>query len=186
MSPKPPYRADHVGSLLRPDKLKQARARHTDDVLGDAELKSLEDELITDAVRKQEEAGLEVVTDGEFRRSWWHFDFLDGLDGVGIGDAEHGISFQGAQTPAKSIFVSGKVGFSDHYMIDHFRFLREVATVTPKMTIPAPSVLHFRSGRAGIDAAVYPVLEPFFADTAEAYRQAITALIRRRMSLFAD
>ena len=176
MSPKLPYRADHVGSLLRPDKLKQARARHTDDVLGDAELKSLEDELITDAVRKQEEAGLEVVTDGEFRRSWWHFDFLDGLDGVGIGDAEHGISFQGAQTPAKSIFVSGKVGFSDHYMIDHFRFLREVATVTPKMTIPAPSVLHFRSGRAGIDAAVYPVLEPFFADTAEAYRQAITAL----------
>lgn len=176
MNARLPYRADHVGSLLRPKRLKHARAQHAEGAIDDAELKSIEDELITDAVHKQEETGLEVVTDGEFRRSWWHFDFLGGLDGVEVRDADHGISFQGAQTPRKGIFVSGKVGFSDHYMIEHFRFLREVATATPKMTIPAPSVLHFRAGRRSIDSSVYPDLDAFFADTAEAYRHTIAAL----------
>ena len=127
-------------------------------------------------MRRQEDAGFEVVTDGEFRRSWWHFDFLGGLDGVEVREAEHGISFQGAQTPRKGLTVSGKVGFTDHFMIDHFRYLHEIATATPKMTIPAPSVLHYRSGRRAIDPEVYPDLEAFFADTAEAYRQAIAAL----------
>ncbi len=168
-----PFRADEVGSLLRPAELKTARAEHSGGGISDDELKSVEDACIREVVRKQEAVGLRAVTDGEFRRSWWHFDFLTGLNGVEWSVGEKTIQFHGVETKAESIAVTGKVGFTDHPMLDHFRFLKDVATVTPKMTIPSPSVLHFRGGREAISKEVYPDLDAFYADTAEAYRKAV-------------
>ena len=175
MASRAPFRADEVGSLLRPGELKQARAERAEGKIGAEELRDVEDRAIRNVVRKQENVGLKAVTDGEFRRAWWHFDFLGGLQGVEVVDAEHGIQFQGVQTKAQTLKVSGKVGFSGHPMLDHFRFLKEVATVTPKMTIPSPSVLHFRGGRKAIDQKAYPDMDGFYADTAEAYRKAVDA-----------
>ena len=175
MATSAPFRADEVGSLLRPPELKAARAAHEDGKLDDAGLKVIEDRLIADAVKHQERVGLKAVTDGEFRRAWWHFDFLAGLDGVDMVKAK-AIQFHGVETKSESIAVTGKVGFpADHPMLDHFRYLASIATVTPKMTIPSPSVLHFRGGRAGISKEAYPDLDQFFADTADAYRQAVQA-----------
>ncbi len=174
MDARPPFRADQVGSLLRPEELKQARAARAEGRIGAEALHEIEDRLIREVVRKQESVGLEAVTDGEFRRAWWHFDFLAGLDGVELVEGE-AIQFEGVQTKAESIAVTGRIGFSGHPMLDHFRFLREVASVVPKMTIPSPSVLHFRTGRRGISSEVYPDLEAFFADSAEAYREAVRA-----------
>jgi 5-methyltetrahydropteroyltriglutamate--homocysteine methyltransferase len=175
MTTRPPFRADEVGSLLRPDELKAARAARAEGRSGADELLAVEDRCIRDVVRKQEQVGLKAVTDGEFRRAWWHFDFLGGLEGLDVVEAEHGIQFQGVETKAQTLRVSGKVGFDGHPMLDHFRFLKEVATVTPKMTIPSPSVLHFRGGRAAIDKSVYPDMDSFYADTADAYRKAVRA-----------
>lgn len=169
-----PYRADQVGSLLRPERLKAARAQHEKGEIDDSGLKTVEDECIRDAVKKQEAVGLKAVTDGEFRRAWWHFDFLAGLDGVAW-LFEQSSHFQGVETRAENVHVTGKVDFTDHYMLDHFRFLQEATTVTPKMTIPCPSVLHFRCGRAGISKQVYPDLDTFYADCAQAYKKAVRA-----------
>jgi 5-methyltetrahydropteroyltriglutamate--homocysteine methyltransferase len=173
--PHPPFRADQVGSLLRTAPLKDARARRARGELTPAQLSEVEDHEIERLVAKQEEVGLRGVTDGEFRRSWWHFDFLKGLDGVEGYQASQGIQFQGVQTRAEGIKVTGKVGFSGHPMLEHFRFLKAHTRVVPKMTIPSPSVLHFRGGRDGISTAAYPDLEAFFDDTAQAYRQAVRA-----------
>lgn len=170
-----PYRADQVGSLLRPDKLKQARADFAENKIDKEELKRIEDDCIREVVEKQEKVGLRAVTDGEFRRAWWHFDFLAELDGVELVRGEKSIQFHGIQTKSESIAVNDKVGFSDHPMLDHFRYLASVATVTPKMTIPAPSVLHFRGGRASISKDVYPDMDNFFSDTAAAYQKAVSA-----------
>ena len=175
MTSRAPYRADEVGSLLRPPALKEARAAFAEERIDAAALREVEDREIRSVVRKQEEIGLKAVTDGEFRRSWWHFDFLGALQGVEIVEAEHGIQFQGVQTKAQTLKISGKVGFDGHPMLEHFRFLKSVATVTPKMTIPSPSVLHFRGGRKAISYDVYPGMDAFFADTAEAYRKAVQA-----------
>jgi 5-methyltetrahydropteroyltriglutamate--homocysteine methyltransferase len=175
MASRAPFRADEVGSLLRPPQLKEARAAKAEGRIGAAELRAVEDRCIRDVVRKQEEVGLKAVTDGEFRRAWWHFDFLGGLQGVEVVEADHGIQFQGVQTKAQTLRVSGKVAFNGHFMLDHFRFLKEVAKVTPKMTIPSPSVLHFRGGRQAIGKDVYPDMDSFYADTAEAYRDAVRA-----------
>jgi 5-methyltetrahydropteroyltriglutamate--homocysteine methyltransferase len=171
----PPFRADHVGSLLRPAALKEARTkRQKGEIAADA-LKAIEDREIEAVIRKQEEAGLQCATDGEFRRSWWHFDFFKGLDGVTPFTAEHGIKFAGVETKAEGIKVTSRVGFSGHPMLDHFGFLKSHARVTPKMTIPAPSTFHFRQGRALISREVYPDLDGYFADVAAAYRKAIRA-----------
>jgi 5-methyltetrahydropteroyltriglutamate--homocysteine methyltransferase len=169
-----PYRADQVGSLLRPERLRTARAQHEKGEIHASALKAVEDDCIRDAVKKQEAVGLHAVTDGEFRRAWWHFDFLAGLEGVEwvAGQSSH---FQGVQTRPENIHVTGKVDFTGHYMLDHFRFLKDVATVTPKMTIPAPSVLHFRCGRSGISQEAYPDLDSFYADVAQAYKKAVHA-----------
>jgi 5-methyltetrahydropteroyltriglutamate--homocysteine methyltransferase len=175
MTTRPPFRADEVGSLLRPDELKAARAARAEGRIGADELRAVEDGCIREVVRKQEQVGLKAVTDGEFRRAWWHFDFLGGLAGVDVVEAEHGIQFRGVETKAQTLRVSDKVDFDGHPMLDHFRFLKEVATVTPKMTIPSPSVLHFRGGRSAIDKSVYPNMDSFYADTAEAYRKAVRA-----------
>jgi len=171
----PPFRADQVGSLLRTGPLKEARARRQRGEISAAELRAVEDREIEQLIREQEAIGLEAVTDGEFRRSWWHFDFLKGLDGVEGYTTDQGIQFQGVQTRAEGIRVTGKVGFSGHPMLEHFRFLKAHARVVPKMTIPSPSVLHFRGGRSGISREVYPDLDAFFDDLTRAYAQAVRA-----------
>ncbi|HEX2653073.1 MAG TPA: cobalamin-independent methionine synthase II family protein [Xanthobacteraceae bacterium] len=172
---RPPFRADHVGSLLRSAALKDARAKRERGEITAEALKKVEDQEIIKIIKKQEEVGLELATDGEYRRAWWHFDFLAALDGVELYSAGQGIQFQGVQTKAEGLRVTGKVGFSNHPMLEHFRFLKEHTNVVPKMTIPSPSVLHFRGGRKGISKDVYPDLDNFFADLAEAYRKAIKA-----------
>ncbi|HEY3916744.1 MAG TPA: 5-methyltetrahydropteroyltriglutamate--homocysteine S-methyltransferase [Stellaceae bacterium] len=171
----PPFRADHVGSLLRPAALKEARAKHQKGEMGADALTAIEDREIERIIAKQQDIGLQCATDGEFRRSWWHFDFFRGLDGVTPFVTDHGIKFAGVETKAEGIKITGKVGFSGHPMLDHFRFLKAHTRVTPKMCIPAPSTFHFRQGRALISREVYPDIEPFFTDLAAAYRKAIRA-----------
>ena len=153
---KPPFRADHVGSFLRPAALKEARAKHEKGAITAAELKAVADREIEKVIKRQEELGLQLATDGEFRRSWWHFDFLGMLDGVEIYEAEQGIQFRGVQTKAQGLRIVGKVGFSDHPMLAHFKFLKAHSKVTPKMTIPAPSVMHFRLEPGAVAKSAYP------------------------------
>src|SRR5438128_3986541 len=172
---KPPFRADHVGSFLRPAALKEARAKREKGAITAAELKAVEDREIEKIVKKQEELGLQLATDGEFRRSWWHFDFLGMLDGVEVYETEQGIQFGGVQTKAQGLRIVGKVAFSDHPMLAHFKFLKANAKVMPKMTIPAPPVLHFRLPKDGINKSVYPDLDQFFHDLGNAYKQAVKA-----------
>ena len=172
---KPPFRADHVGSLLRPAALKEARTRHAKGEIGAAELKAVEDREIAAVIRKQEAVGLKLATDGEFRRSWWQFDFYKGLGGAELYSTGRGIVFAGVETKAESVRIVGKVGFSGHPHLDHFRFLADHTKVVPKMTIPAPSTLHFRQGRQSISRQVYPDLDSYFEDVAVAYRKAIRA-----------
>ncbi len=171
----PPFRADHVGSLLRPTALKDARAGHAKREISAGALKEVEDREIEKVIRKQEEVGLRLATDGEFRRSWWHFDFYKGLDGVEKYQTGQGIHFAGVDTKAESVHVVGKVGFSSHPHVEHFRFLKAHTRVTPKMTIPAPSTFHFRQGRQSISKEIYPDLDAYFDDVAIAYQKAIRA-----------
>jgi 5-methyltetrahydropteroyltriglutamate--homocysteine methyltransferase len=172
---KPPFRADHVGSLLRPATLKEARARRAKGELAAADLTAIEDREIARIVRKQEEIGLQSVTDGEFRRSWWHLDFLWGLDGVERYAMERGMAFAGMQTRAEGARVVGTLGFSGHPMLEHFRFIKARTSHTPKMTIPAPSALYGRVGRDAISSTAYPTLDQFFIDLGVAYREAVRA-----------
>ena len=171
----PPFRADHVGSLLRPQALKEARALHAKGDLHASALAEIEDREIEKVVKKQEEIGLQLATDGEFRRSWWHFDFYRGLEGVEFYQSGEGIHFAGVDTKPESVRVIGKVDFGKHIHLDHFKFLKAHARVTPKMTIPAPSTLHFRQGRQSISKDVYPDIESYFDDVAVAYQKAIRA-----------
>ena len=172
---KPPFRADHVGSLLRTAALKEARAKHASGAITDAGLAAVEDREIETVVRKQEAIGLKLATDGEFRRSWWHFDFYKGLDGVEMFDTGRGIVFAGVETKAEAIRIVGKLGFSGHKHLEHFRFLKAHTKVMPKMTIPAPSTMHFRQGRQNISRQAYPDMDVFFDDLASTYQQAIRA-----------
>jgi 5-methyltetrahydropteroyltriglutamate--homocysteine methyltransferase len=171
----PPFRADHVGSLLRPAALKEARAKRASGAISAAELAAVEDREIGRILRKQDDIGLQLVTDGEFRRSWWHLDFLWGLDGVERYVMEQGVAFAGVHTRPEGARVMGKVGFSRHPMLDHFRFVKARTSRTPKMTIPAPSALYGRTGREAVSRAVYPDLDAFFADVGAAYRKAVRA-----------
>src|SRR5215204_1209212 len=151
----PPYRADHVGSFLRPAALKNARAKREKGDITAAQLEEVEDREIRNVIAQQEKVGLKLASDGEFRRSWWHFDFYGMLDNVEIYELDHGIQFQGIQTKAQSIRVKGKLGFSNHPMLEHFKFLKQHCRVTPKMTIPSPTVLHFRLESGAVDTSVY-------------------------------
>jgi 5-methyltetrahydropteroyltriglutamate--homocysteine methyltransferase len=172
----PPFRADHVGSLLRSEKLKQARARYQEGSLTAEGLKEVEDREIETIISRQVELGLQAVTDGEYRRSWWHFDFLWKFSGCERVVDEHGISFRGATTTSHGIRVGGKLDFpGDHPMLAHFKFLREHTRGVAKMTIPSPAMLYVRTGRRLIDEAVYPELDGFFDDLAKAYRKAVRA-----------
>lgn len=162
-----PYRADVVGSFLRPDAIKQARLKFASGEIDAGQLRAVEDEAIRHVVEQQCACGLHVVTDGEFRRAWWHFDFFDGLQGVERYDSQQGIQFNGVQTKAHGVRVTGKLGFGDHPMLEDFRYLKSISgNAQPKMTIPSPSVLHFRGGRKDIDATVYPDLKDYFDDLA--------------------
>ena len=171
---KPPFRADHVGSLLRTAPLRDARAKRAKGEITPAALKEVEDREIQKIIAKQAEVGLNAITDGEFRRSWWHLDFLAGLDGVEWYEMEQGIGFQGTQTRAQGVRVVGKVGLSGvHPMVEHFKFVAAHTDRTPKMTIPAPSALYGRSGSGPISRQAYPSIDNFFADLGAAYRKAV-------------
>jgi 5-methyltetrahydropteroyltriglutamate--homocysteine methyltransferase len=172
---RPPFRADHVGSLLRPSALKEAREKRAKGEMSAADLATIEDREIERVIRKQEEVGLRSVTDGEFRRSWWHLDFLWDLDGVERHVMDQGIAFAGVQTRAEGARVIGKLGFSAHPMINHFKFVAAHTQRAPKITIPAPSALYGRVGRGPISTTVYPDLDQFFADLGAAYRKAVRA-----------
>lgn len=171
-----PFRADIVGSFLRPDAIKQARQQFAQGEISADQLRHVENEEIRQVVEQQCACGLHVVTDGEFRRAWWHFDFFAGLEGVELFEAEQGIQFNGVQTKAHGVRVTGKVSFKDHPMLEDFRYLKSISgDAQPKMTIPSPSVLHFRGGRKVIDATVYPELDAYFDDLATTWRDAIRA-----------
>jgi 5-methyltetrahydropteroyltriglutamate--homocysteine methyltransferase len=172
---KPPFRADHVGSILRSAPLKEARAQREKGEITSAQLKEIEDREIAKVVRKQEEVGLQLATDGEYRRAWWHFDFFSMLDGVELYELDHGIQFHGVQTKAQSIRIKDKLGFSSHPMLDHFKFLKSQARNVPKMTIPSPSVLHFRLEPDAVDTKIYADRDAIFDDLAKTYQQAIKA-----------
>ena len=171
----PPFRADHVGSLLRPAALKEARERRVKGEITAAALRAVEDREIEGVIKKQEAVGLQSITDGEFRRSWWHLDFLWGLDGVERHVMETGIAFAGVTTRNEGLRVTGELDFSGHPMLDHFKFLEAQTTRTPKMTIPAPSAIYGRPVPTPIDRTVYPRLDAFFEDLGRAYRKAVRA-----------
>jgi 5-methyltetrahydropteroyltriglutamate--homocysteine methyltransferase len=173
--PPPPFRADHVGSFLRPKNLAEARAKFAKKEITAAQLREIEDGEIKNVIARQEAVGLKLATDGEFRRSWWHFDFFGMLDGVDIVDSDHGIQFTGVVTKARAVQVTGKIGFSNHPMIEHFKFLKANTKVTPKMTIPSPSVMHFRLDPDAVDKSAYASRDDIFADLGKAYQRAVKA-----------
>ena len=176
---KPPYRADIVGSFLRPEALKVARKVHHDDGrMAAEELAEIEDQAILDVIRMQENAGLLAVTDGEFRRSWWHFDFMGMLDGLDIVERENGgIQFHGVTTKANMPVISERLDFpSDHPMLEHYRFVASNTKVTPKISIPGPSAIHFRTAPDDIHVKAYTEdREVYFADLTRTYKKAVDA-----------
>ena len=172
----PPFRADHVGSLLRPKVLREARAKWKAGTLPHDALRGVEDKCIAGAITRQEEIGLRAATDGEYRRAYWHYDFVAGLDGIEIYEPEQKIQFKGNVPLQHMLRVNGRIGWTKPTMIDHYRFLAgHVRSAVAKQTIPSPSVVHFRGGRGAIDRVAYPTLDGFFADLGEAYRKAVTA-----------
>jgi 5-methyltetrahydropteroyltriglutamate--homocysteine methyltransferase len=178
---RPPFRADHVGSLLRPPALKRAREEHAQGRIDAAELRAVEDDAVRDAVRMQEELGFKAATDGEFRRGSWHMDFIYRLGGIVESDEHMHARFRNEQgsiefTPAIAR-VSGKVRLKETIFGDDYRALAAMTTTAiPKQTIPSPSMLHYRRGRSAIDETVYPDLDEFWADVAAAYREEIGRL----------
>jgi 5-methyltetrahydropteroyltriglutamate--homocysteine methyltransferase len=177
----PPFRADHVGSLLRPQRLLQARDDYESGRIDAAELREIEDESIRDAVRMQEQVGLESATDGEFRRASWHMDFIYQLDGIEKEAGHIAVKFYNEDgeiefTPA-ALHVGGKLGVSETIFGDHFRFLQDTVTKSlPKLTIPSPSMVHYRGGKAAIDPDVYPEMDAFWADLTAAYAEEVRRL----------
>jgi 5-methyltetrahydropteroyltriglutamate--homocysteine methyltransferase len=171
---RPPFHADQVGSLLRPAELRDARAKAKAGQLAAAELRAIEDACIARAVKKQEEIGLQAITDGEFRRDYWHLDFLRELDGIELVPVT-GMTFKAEDVPPMAS-VTGKVACSRPIMVEHFKYLKSVTRRTAKFTIPSPGTAHMRGGRNAISRTVYPDLEEFWADIGAAYRQAIKHL----------
>jgi 5-methyltetrahydropteroyltriglutamate--homocysteine methyltransferase len=173
---KPPFRADQVGSLLRPAELAEARAKAKRGELDAAGLRAVEDCCIRAAIEKQESIGLQAVTDGEFRRDWWHVDVLAGFDGVEGYVAPLVVGFKDTEEQPPMIRVTGKVKRTKPIFVDSFRYMRSVAKHTAKQTIPAPAMLHLRPGRSGISKAAYPDLAEFWKDVGAAYRAEIKDL----------
>src|ERR1700736_3808787 len=177
----PPFRADHVGSLLRPPRLLQARDDFAAGRISAADLRAVEDQEIPAAVRMQEEVGLQSATDGEFRRASWHMDFIYALGGISKARGNMAVKFRNAAeeiefTPA-SIRVDGKIRIDDTIFADAFTYLTSHApTAVPKLTIPSPNMVHYRGGPASVDPAVYPDMEEFWADLAAAYADEVARL----------
>jgi 5-methyltetrahydropteroyltriglutamate--homocysteine methyltransferase len=169
----PPFRADQVGSLLRPAALKQAREQFAKGEIDAAALKAVEDREIERVIKKQEEVGLQAVTDGEFRRSWWHLDFLWGLDGAEKHVMDTGVAFAAVTTRNEGVKVTGKLGSAHHPMIEHFKFVAAHTKRVPKITIPAPSAIYGRPMRTPVDQNVYPRMDAFFDDLGQAYKKAV-------------
>lgn len=176
---KPPFRADHVGSLLRPPALREARAARAEGRITPEALRETEDRCILDAIAQQKAIGLRAVTDGEYRRSFWHFDFLAKLGGVEMYESDQGIQFKGGQTKAYGLKVTGPIRYATHPFVQDFSFVAANAgDAVPKQTIPSPSVLHFRGGRRAVDTHTYPDMDGFFADLAGAYADAVADFAR--------
>jgi 5-methyltetrahydropteroyltriglutamate--homocysteine methyltransferase len=178
---KPPFRADHVGSLLRPPELKEAREKRKQGKMSSGDLKQIEDRSIRKAVAMQEAAGLQSVTDGEFRRAFWHVDFLTGFEGIVATQGQYALKFHGeggAESETRSMMVvNSKVKRTRPVAVEHFRFLKENTKRTAKLCIPAPTYLHMRGGRKVVNAAAYPDVEEFWSDIARAYREEIRDLV---------
>jgi 5-methyltetrahydropteroyltriglutamate--homocysteine methyltransferase len=171
---QPPFRADHVGSLLRPKVLHEARAKRAKGEITPQALKEIEDREIERIIKKQEEVGLHAITDGEFRRSWWHLDFLWGLDGVEKTTMDTGIAFAATNTRNEGTKVTGKLGMAGpHPMVEHFKFVKAHTARTPKITIPSPSAIWGRPVLTPIDKKAYPAMDQFWADLGTAYRKAV-------------
>jgi 5-methyltetrahydropteroyltriglutamate--homocysteine methyltransferase len=178
----PPFRADHVGSLLRPPQLMKAREDHAAGRIDEDELRGIEDEAIREVVRKQEEVGLQSATDGEFRRASWHMDFIYQIGGITtIKDDNLQVQFRNEQgsiefSPA-ALHVTDKVALREPIFVDAFQFLQQcVSTATPKLTIPSPSMVHYRGGRAAVEESVYPDMDDFWDDLTSAYADEVKAL----------
>jgi 5-methyltetrahydropteroyltriglutamate--homocysteine methyltransferase len=184
MTPRtsPPFRADHVGSLLRPKALLQAREDHAAGKLDDESLNQLEDEAIADVVQMQRDVGLQSATDGEFRRASWHMDFIYQLDGMSKAPGNLKVQFHNADgdiefTPA-ALHIDGKIGVSETIFADAFSYLQSQASngQTPKLTIPSPSMVHYRGGRAAVDEDLYPEMDQFWDDLTSAYAEEVRRL----------
>jgi 5-methyltetrahydropteroyltriglutamate--homocysteine methyltransferase len=176
----PPFRADHVGSLLRPQYLLEAREQRKRNEISAGELAQLEDRAIREAVKMQEDLGLRVATDGEFRRTLWHVDFLSSFANVAVVAGKIKVKFHTHEgdverTPS-TLAVTGRLARPRPIFVDHFKFLKAVSRATPKLTIPSPAILHFRGGREGIDRSAYPDMDGFYADLARVYREEVKDL----------
>src|SRR5580692_2020950 len=175
---KPPFRADHVGSLLRTAALKEAREKRKRNEISAQALTEIEDREIEGVIRKQEAAGLKSITDGDFRRISWNYDFLENLHNVESYFGERKIKFDASGPQPRPILlrVIGKLGgYKPHPMIPHFKFLKEHTKQTPKLTIPSPSSLHFRYGRDAVPESIYPSMDDFYRDLGETYRKVVHA-----------
>src|SRR5580658_4367009 len=175
---KPPFRADHVGSLLRTAPLKEAREKRARGEITAEALTAIEDREIEGVIRKQEMIGLQWATDGEYRRISWNYDFLERLDNVESYVGERKIKFAASGPQPRPILlrVIGKLGgYKPHPMVEHFKFLKAHAKETPKLTIPSPSSLHFRYGRDVVPEKLYPSMNDFYRDLGETYRKAVRA-----------
>ena len=177
---KPPFRADHVGSFLRPKDLLDAREKFQRGAIPKADLRQAEDRAIRDIVRFQEDLGLQGITDGEFRRTYFHVDFLEQLDGVesrgGITSSFHTSSGADVNFAPPVLYVTGKLRHSRPIQVADFSFLKSVTKRVPKVSIPSPTMLHFRGGRSAINSAAYPDLEKFYDDVAACYREELKML----------
>ncbi|KIY44208.1 UROD/MetE-like protein [Fistulina hepatica ATCC 64428] len=177
----PPFRADHVGSFLRPQELLEARRQAQSGALTEVQLRDVEDKYIAELVKKQQEAGIKSVTDGEFRRAFFHLDFLQKLDGVAVTGA---IKSHGSEVHSSppTLSVTGKLGISKSVELDNFNYIKSLVDPTTgalaKITIPSPTMVHFRGGRASIDITAYPDLDLFFDDLAQVYRAEIDMLYK--------
>jgi len=177
---QPPFRADHVGSLLRPPALLDARERRKRGEITAEALAEVEDASIRDVVKLQEDIGLDSVTDGEFRRTWWHLDFLEKFDNVTVIPPRVKVKFHthegDIELEPPGLRVDGKLGRSKPIFVDHFRFVKATTGKTAKQTIPSPSMMHFRGGRKAISEQAYPDMASFYADLARVYRAEVRAL----------
>ena len=179
--PKGPFRADHVGSLLRPEELKQARLKAQQGAITRDALREIEDRCIRDVARLQESAGLNSITDGEFRRAMWHTDFLTGFDGIVPTHSQYAAKFRGAdgsEAETRSMLVvDAKVRRTRPIMLDHFKYLKSVTSRVAKFCMPAATYLHMRGGRKVVDPKVYPDMAEFWADVATGYQAEIADLV---------